>query len=366
MIIGAIETRELFMRYTAAVLFVLLLFAVAGCEGKYTKPDVPPSVGKLPENITYTGSIPCADCRLQMLAVTLFENRTFRLKRVYVGLRTGGNKTQYDLGRWHRKGDRLVLDNGERWPLQFRYVSGDEIRMLDQRGNEIVSKLDYSLRKTPFVDMLQGPLTMRGEFLYSADAFTFKECRTGKNYPLMFETPDAAVEKQYLALRPGVGKPVLATLRGRFVMRKPEKGSVPREHIVVQSFKNFWPGGTCKEPGSSAVTLSGTYWRVISIAGSSDVLKKSGKVPNLVFSLYGDSVKGFTGCNSLMGSYANGAATLSFSKLATTRMACPDKSGKIEQAFLTALNKTAGWKITGKTLELFDGRNRRLMRLKAG
>ena len=47
-------------------------------------------------------------------------------------------------------------------------------------------------------------------------------------------------------------------------------------------------------------------------------------------------------------------------------MACPGKSGKTEQQFLTALKQVSGWKITGKTLELFDKRNRLLMRLKAG
>ena len=360
------QTRELCMRHAAAVLSIVLLFVIAGCEGKYTKPDVPPSVGKPSENITYTGSIPCADCRLQKLTVTLFENRTFRLKRVSLGVQGGGNKVEHDLGRWSRKGNRLILDNGEKWPLQFRYVSGKEIRMLDQRGNDIVSKLDYSLRKAAFVDMLSGPLTMKGMFLYMADAYTFRECRTGKNYPLVFERPDASVEKQYLSLRSGAGKPVLATLRGRFVMRRPEKGAAPREHIVVQKFKRFWPRGTCKNSGTPAVTLAGTYWRVISIAGSSAVLNKSRKAPNLVFSLYGNTVKGFTGCNSLMGSYTKGAAALSFSKLATTRMACPGKSDETERAFLSAVKKTAGWKITGKTLELFDSRNRLLMRLKAG
>ena len=354
------------MRHAAVFLSFLILIFISGCQGKYTKPDVPPAVRKPSENITYAGSIPCADCRLQKLTVTLFKNKTFRLKRVSIGVQGGGNKIEYDLGRWYRKSGRLVLDNGKKWPLQFRYVSGKEIRMLDQRGNDIVSKLDYSLRKASFVDMLSGPLTMKGMFLYMADAYTFRECRTGKKYPLVFERPDASVERQYLSLRPGAGKPVLATLRGRFVMRRPEKGAAPREHIIVQKFKRFWPGGTCKNSGSPAVTLAGTYWRVISIAGGTAVLNKSGKVPNLVLSSYDDSIKGFTGCNSLMGSYAKGSAALSFSKLATTRMACPGKSGKTEQQFLTALKQVSGWKIPGKTLELFDKRNRLLMRLKAG
>ena len=350
------------MRHAAVFLCLLLLVVISGCGVKITEPDIKPSVG----NITYSGTIPCADCRSKQLTVTLFDSKTFRLKRVSVGVKGGEDKTEYDLGRWYRKGNRLVLDNGEKWPLQFRYVSGNEIRLLDQRGNEIVSKLDYSLKKTPFVDMLSGPMKVNGMLLYMADAFTFKECKTGKNYPLVFQSQGASVEKQYLTLRPGPGKPVLAALRGTFVMRKPETGSAPREHIVVQKFERFWPGGTCKDPGKPSITLSGTYWRVISITGVQDIVSEGRKAPNLVLSLYDNSVKGFTGCNSLMGEYTKGATTLSFSRLATTRMACPGKSNSVEQAFLAALKKASGWKITGKTLELFDSRNRLLMRLKAG
>ena len=351
------------MRNAAVFLSLLILVVISGCGVKITEPDIePPS----PANITYSGTIPCADCRSRNLTVTLFDDKTFRLKRVSIGVQGGGNKIEYDLGRWSRKGSRLVLDNGEKWPLQFRYLSEKEIRMLDQRGNEIVSKLDYSLRKKPFVDILAGPMKLNGMFLYMADAFTFKECKTGKSYPLVFQSPDVSVEKQYLALRPGAGKPVLATLKGAFVMRKPEPGAAPREHIVVQKINRFWPEGTCKNPGKPSVVLGGTYWRVISIAGSPGVLDGARKTPNLVLSLYGSSVKGFTGCNSFMGEYTKGATALSFSRLVTTRMACPGKSGAIEQVFLGALRKTSGWKITGKTLELFDKRNRLLMRLKAG
>ncbi|MCW8795463.1 MAG: META domain-containing protein [Chlorobium sp.] len=354
------------MRYAAAVLSIVLLFAMAGCQGKYTKPDVPPSAGVYGKNITYAGAIPCAECTLQKLTVTLFDDGTFRLKRVSVGVQGGGNKVEYDLGRWNRKSGRLVLNNGEKWPLQFRYISGNEIRLLDQRGNEIVSNLDYSLRKTSFVDFLSGPLTMNGMFLYMADAYTFRECRTGKNYPLVFATPNSSIEKQYLALRSGPGKPLLAKLSGRFSMRKPEAGAASREHIIVQNFKRFLPRGTCRNPGSPAVALYGIYWKVTAISGSSDLLKVSGKAPNLVLSTYGNSFKGYTGCNSLMGSYKHSGSGLSFSKLSTTRMACPGSSGQIEKAFLAALRKTTGWKISGKTLELFDSRNRLLMRLKAG
>ena len=349
------------MRHTVAAFSVILILAFTGCSGFSPVPDTTPSE----RNTTFSGSIPCADCRSQTMTVTLFRNHTFRLKRVYSGLRTGGSKTVYDLGRWSRKGSRLVLDNGERWPLQFRFVSGSEIRLLDQRGNEIVSKLDYSLRKTPFVDMLSGPMPLRGGFRYMADAYTFSECKTGKTYPLVFERPNGTVESKYLALRPAPGKSLMATLKGRFVMRRPEKGAPAREHVVVRSFGRFWPGATCKSSLKPVSFLAGTYWRAISVAGFSGSLNKGKNAPYIVLSASGGTLKGFTGCNSLMGTYTDGKATISFSKLTTTRMACPGKSGDVERVFLEALGKTASWKITGKTLELLDRRHRLLMRLKA-
>ncbi len=349
------------MRHAAAAFSVILILAFTGCSGFSPVSDTTPS-GR---NTTFSGSIPCADCRSQALTVTLFRDHTFRLKRVYSGLRSGGSKTVYDLGRWSRKGSRLVLDNGERWPLQFRFVSGSEIRLLDQRGNEIVSQLDYSLRKTPFVDMLPGPMPLRGGFRYMADAYTFSECKTGKTYPLVFERPDGTVESKYLALRPAPGKPLMATLKGRFVMRRPEKGASAREHVIVRSFGRFWPGATCEGSLKPAVSLAGTYWKLLSVTGFSGSFDKGRRVPHIVLSSSGGSLKGFTGCNSLMGAYAGGKATISFSKLTTTRMACPGKSGDVECVFLDALGKTASWKITGKTLEMFDRRHRLLMRLKA-
>ncbi len=349
------------MRFFLPVFTLLLFVFVAGCSGLAPAPDLGPGA----QNVTYSGTIPCADCRSQQMTVTLFADRTFRLKRTYAGLRTGGSKTVYDLGRWSRKGGRLALDNGERWPVQFRYVSGDEIRLLDQRGNEIVSKLDYSLRRSPVVDMLSVPMSMRGRFIARSGVYSFTECKTGKTYPLVFERPNPAVERQYLTLRPAPGKPLMATLKGRIAVRRGRKGGGASEHVIVQSFGRFLPGVSCAEPLQPAARLSGTHWRPIAIAGFAGSPQGERKGPHIVLSARDGGVKGFTGCNSLMGLYASDRSTISFSMLSTTRMACSGVSGDVERAFLGALKKAAAWKISGRTLELFDAAHRPVMRLEA-
>ncbi len=355
------------MRFAVYVISLLLLVVISGCGKRIlVTPDKKPPAEKPVENVTFAGTIPCADCRAMDLTVTLFQDKTFRLRRVLTGLRQGGSRTEYDLGRWKIVDDRLILDNGDRWPMQFRYMTETEIRMLDQRGNEIVSKLDYSLRKIRFVDIVPGPVALDGLFSKGGAAFSFRECKTGKQYPLLFQSRNTAVEQQYMELRSGSGKPLLATLKGSFVMRKPQAGAPPMEHIVVQQFGRFWPGGDCRSRRKSAVKLTGTYWNVIDITGIEDVMNTGGKSPYLLLALNSNSIKGFTGCNSLMGQYAKAPASIAFSRLATTRMACPGSSPRIEKAFLNALRNAVAWKITGTTLELYDNGSRLLMRLKAG
>ena len=64
---------------------------------------------------TFAGELPCADCSGQRLVLTLFEDHTFRLRRTYLGVKEGGDKDFYNLGRWARARDdglRLVLRSG--------------------------------------------------------------------------------------------------------------------------------------------------------------------------------------------------------------------------------------------------------------
>jgi heat shock protein HslJ len=65
-------------------------------------------------------------------------------------------------------------------------------------------------------------------------------------------------------------------------------------------------------------------------------------------------VRGSGGCNRLMGSYEAKGAQLTFSQMATTRMACA-QGMDTEKALVEALATVKGWKITGQQLELLEG-----------
>lgn len=341
---------------------LFLLFG--GCSGGFRLPDTAPEEERpqKPEaNVTWYGEIPCADCRVQKMTFTLFDDSTFRIRQRYEGVSGGGERVTYDTGRWERKKGKLLLMGSARFPLQFRYVSPSKLMMLDQMGNEIVSKLDYSLERRQATDFLAGPMELTGMFSSANGVTRFRECRTGKSYPLVFERPDPSVREQYARLRSSPGSSVLAVLRGRFLMDAGSGG----EQVLVQEFGGFLPGRDCSDNSGDARPLENTFWRLLSLKGYDGDLRAAGRQPYLLLKSSDRSVRGFSGCNTLAGAYQLQSTSLSFGRLATSRMACPGGAMALESAFVRALEKTASWRVRGRILELYDSRSKPLMNFEA-
>jgi len=357
------------MRRFRLNIFLLMLLLLGSCSRGYklpVQPDRPAEPEPLTPvaNVTYYGEIPCAECRVQKLTVSLFDDDSFRVKRVYVGLAGGKNKVEYDLGRWQRRGDKLVLRGSGRFPLQFRYESQSEIRLLDQLGKDIVSRLNYSLYKRDVPDFLAGPMSLTGMFSMENGKTLFVECLTGKTFSLVFERPDAEITRGYEALRSAPGKGVLATLHGRFELKASGQGKAVAERIMVQRFNSFLPGRDCRKVEKRNASLENTFWRLLSIKSFPSSLNAQAKAPYIIMKSSDGSVSGFSGCNRLGGAYTSGSARLEFKRLVTSRMACPGESMALEKAFVAALEKTASWRIRGNILELYDASSVPLMSMK--
>ena len=319
------------------------------------------------EPVTYSGEIPCADCPGQRVTVTLFTDRTFRLRRTYIGAKDGRDDTVYELGRWARAQDdganRLRLASGTN--VQEYLIRGpDTLRMLDREGHEIESRLNYDLKRLPRPDLIEGPMRLRGMYAYLADAATFNECYTGKRYPVLIDKDHLALERAYLGARAEPGAAVLAVFEGRFVERTPEPGAAPRDHVLVARFEQLRPGETCAPQAMAQASILNTYWRPVELEGRPVVIRPGAREPHLVLVQEGTRVRGFTGCNHLAGGFERGAGGFRFTQLVTTRMAClPDND--LETPFLAALNATASQRIVGDSLELRDADGKVRMRLEA-
>jgi len=307
-------------------------------------------------DVSYAGTLPCADCAGQDMVLTLFADGSFRWRTHYLGVPPGRQAVFYDIGRWGRdEAGRIVLRGGREAPVWFAPVSGGALRLLDAQGRPIVSTLNYTLQRQAEVNPLLGSLRLRGMYKHVASAAMLTECRTGLRWPVWIEGQHLALERAYLAHRAqGGGEWVLVSLNGAFVQREPEPGLPSREFIRVEAFEKLWPRETCAEESPGAAQLLNTLWRAVEIDGQAVSVLPVGRELTLQLSTEGNRVRGNSGCNTLAGRFEQGSDGFLFKGLSLTRKACPGDAGEQEARFIAALRDTAQRRIVGEALHLRD------------
>ncbi len=336
----------------AAVLLSTLLVACAA------KPPVEQLRAALPA--VYVGTLPCADCPGLDYTLQLHADGTYFLRRDY---QQRGRVDE--VGRWLVSSDAqtLVLQEGDRFAID----SAEQLTLRDRNGAAIVSSHNslhntlhnYSLLRLDSAAPLEPALTLRGSYLYVADAATFTECRTGRRFAVLPGSGAHAAERAYLAGRGAPGEPLLVEIEGRLTEAVVMEGA-PQPAVEVKRFLRPLPEPACPQP-FAAQPLVGTSW-VVEQLGGQTLGDEAGRLPSLQFDGEQQRVSGFTGCNRLVGSYKQKGDALTFGELAATRMACPGAT-ILEVTFTDALKATARHVVAGDRLELYDAADTLLMRL---
>ena len=119
-------------------------------------------------------------------------------------------------------------------------------------------------------------------------------------------------------------------------------------------------------PAAVPATLSftGTHWTLIALGDRDIMAASAAREPHLTFTADSSRVSGSGGCNRVFGSYAMSGDRLSFSGVASTKMACTTGMD-IETAFLPALARVARWRIVDRHLELTDAAGTLVARFQA-
>ena len=196
-----------------------------------------------------------------------------------------------------------------------------------------------------------------------ADAGRFTECVTAQSWPVAQERANAALESAYSRARRGRGQEVLVELVGRVALRPKIEGEGRERTLVVEQVVGVRTGERCGSATSNE-PLENTRWKLVRLGDRAVTVGAGQPEPHLVLSSETGRVSGSSGCNRLMGRYEVEDGSLTFSALATTRMACPGGMD-IERRFLAALRATSRTEITQQRLELFDANGRLLARLEA-
>lgn len=104
---------------------------------------------------SFMGTLPCADCPGIRYQVDLLPDHRFVSRMTYEERNTRFD----DRGRWQLAGDGkiLILHGGGGAQQKFAVQNGDTLRQLDRGGHEIVSKLNYDLKRAPTFTLIETP-----------------------------------------------------------------------------------------------------------------------------------------------------------------------------------------------------------------
>jgi len=105
----------------------------------------------------------------------------------------------------------------------------------------------------------------------------------------------------------------------------------------------------------SDASLVNTYWKLLEVGGQAAVVGDNEKEPHMILQIEEQRLAGSSGCNRLIGTYEVTEDQLRLSPTGMTMMMCPDDLMQQERALTTALRETTTYRISGQSLDLFDG-----------
>lgn len=314
-----------------------------------------PTLAPLPAS--FTGVLPCADCKGIQYLINLLEDGAFMQRTTY--LRESRDESVYEIGAWSLASDQrtLMLSGGGSnayWSLK----SSNTLRKLDQNGRDIVSNLPYELKRAPQPLEMEPRVRLRGLFQYVAKVARFSDCASGLQWTVAREGDYADLERAYAAQKKKKKSDadLFVTLDGRVAMSARSEPT-----LVVENFVRASPSGICME-SAVQLELPNNRWRPTVVAGKPVVLSGQQKEPWIVLDPKLSKVSGYSGCNRVSGSYrAGNGGRLKFSQLAATGMPCQQSA--IERSFFDALERTMSYRIVGRNLELYGSDGTMVARL---
>lgn len=174
------------------------------------------------------------------------------------------------------------------------------------------------------------------------------------------------LQRAYLADIKEPGAKLYVSFEGTITPHPAMEGDRLEPAVTVERFISTWPAQTCSRPRANA-SLMNTYWRIVHLQGDEIKTTPGRCEPHLVLrqSKAGPSYATTVGCNQLVGKLETKGNHLSFSRGATTLMACPPTLADMEKQLGEVLNGARRLVTLGNTLSLLDETGKELASCKA-
>jgi len=198
--------------------------------------------------------------------------------------------------------------------------------------------------------------TMEGMYKYMADAAMFKDCVTGKYYPVAFEEDSPALEKAYLEEVNGSNYFVKVSLKGKVVQRQKMEGKSTEETLIVEKFIDISGVKDCTEYQAD-VPIINNYWKLLTLYGKKVQVISGEREAHILlkqgFNGAGE-LKVVTGCATIIGNYHIEENTIRFRANSIEKQWSNCKSAAMQKTFLSALDNASYWKTEGEKLKIYD------------
>lgn len=122
--------------------------------------------------------------------------------------------------------------------------------------------------------------------------------------------------------------------------------------------------GTAANASEAPPSLENIQWELVRLGDTPVHAASPQQAPHFVLNSDSRRVSGSGGCNRITGSYNLHGDRITFSRMATTMMACLTGMDT-EKTFLDMLKQVNRFKITGQKLELLDANGHTLARFEA-
>ena len=208
---------------------------------------------------------------------------------------------------------------------------------------------------------------MEGMYKTMADVGMFKDCITGKYYPVAFDGDNVTLEKAYLQETNGTGSYIKVEVKAKVLKRPKMEGDSEEDTLLIEQFIRLESDADCTKQHAS-VPITNNYWKLITLYAKEVKVDANEKEAHILLreGLNGvGALKVVTGCNTLLGDYKLDENTIFFHLKTSEKKEEACKNVDIEKNLLAALANTSYWEIKGESLTLFEDMDNILATFKA-
>jgi heat shock protein HslJ len=347
-------------------LCLVCIVVLTGCAAQQqpTVVDETGAVCPLPLPSIYSAVIPCTDCPLTQVFLTLRPDSLYFLRISTKDKETGVEEVKAEIGVWKyvSSGNTLVLGTYDNVVRTLLIGPAGNLRVVKVSGGIIPPDVNYDLIRDDSNPGYNDVARVRGMYRVTGTTGRFTECLSGADFPVADQEENAGLERAYFNTPHGQGEQLLVTLDARLITRA-KPGSIGYEEAVVPvHFIDLQPGIDCSGEKSSRLTLADNTWRLIEINGKPLALSEDQDTPFFHLAAQNNLVRGFGGCNRFSGTYFVKGQYFLFNKRIGTRMACVSGM-ELEFEFFRVLSATDGYRIEGNILELRNREGKVLAKL---